>query len=116
MRGSNVLNLPSHLVFLGEAVNVMAELVQLKYLLRKNEPAWKRFSRIKRSSLLSQSVNYTGKSFMIPVTDDSILSELERMRHEKEELEWQNHKLIERMAKLKFILKGPSFNYRSQTA
>jgi hypothetical protein len=53
---------------------------------------------------------------MIPVTDDSILSELERMRHEKEELEWQNHKLIERMAKLKFILKGPSFNYCSHTA
>ena len=39
-------------------------------------------------------------------SDVSIHTELERMRHEKEELEWQNHRLIERMAKLKFILKG----------
>ena len=38
--------------------------------------------------------------------DDPIHTELERIRHEKEELEWQNHRLIERMAKLKFILKG----------
>jgi hypothetical protein len=32
--------------------------------------------------------------------------ELERLRHEKEEMELQNRRLIERMAKLKFILKG----------
>ena len=38
--------------------------------------------------------------------DDAFTSELERVRNEKEELEWQNHKLIERMAKLKFVLKG----------
>ena len=44
-------------------------------------------------------------------TDVSVHTELERMRHEKEELEWQNHRLIERMAKLKFVLKGSKTHF-----
>ena len=43
-------------------------------------------------------------------TDVSVHTELERMRHEKEELEWQNHRLIERMAKLKFVLKSKNMS------